>query len=102
MDLQKYRELAARAARRAGPGLFRIFAVYAGVLAVLSAVGYLLENPVYEWQAQVMQYVSAGNFDVPELPARALQGLLLSRLLEMLGWIVTAGWVALTLAAARG
>ncbi len=102
MGVIKYKEMAQRAARRAGPGLFRIFAIYAGVLAVLSAVGYLLENPFYEWQNQVMQYVSAGNFEVPELPGRAFQGVLLAWVLEFLSWVVTAGWVALTLAAARG
>ena len=36
MDLQEYRQKTREAALRAGPGLMKVFAVYAGVLAVLN------------------------------------------------------------------
>ena len=102
MDLQKYREMALRGSRRAGPGLMRIFVLYVGVLAVLSVLAYFLENPVYEWRELVLQYAAAGNPELPTVSPRAFQGILLARLMGFLGRIVTVGWVALSLGGARG
>ncbi len=102
MDLQRYKERAQEAARRVGPGLFRIFAIYVGVLAVLGILTYLMENPIYEWQSRVLQFAAAGNTQLPPMPDRARTGFLFAQALGLLGRVVTAGWVALTLRAVRG
>ena len=102
MDLQRYKERAQEAARRVGPGLFRIFAIYVGVLAVLGILTYLMENPIYEWQSRALQFAAAGNTQLPPMPDRARTGFLFAQALGLLGRVVTAGWVALTLRAVRG
>lgn len=102
MDLQQYRDEARQTAQRIGPGLVRIFAVYVGVLAVLNLLSYFLQNPMYDWYDLVRQYVAAGNFDLPLPPDRARIGFWLSNLLSLLGKVVTAGWVGVTLRSVRG
>ena len=102
MDLQKYKQKTREAALRAGPGLMKVFAIYAVVIALLNLLGYFLETPMYEWWMQVREYMLAGNTELPLPPARMQQGMALSLLLGLMGRIVTAGWVALTLNASRG
>ena len=102
MDLQEYRQKTREAALRAGPGLMKVFAVYAGVLAVLNLLGYFLNKPMYEWRMLIGEYVQEGDFSFPLPSARTYQSSLLSLLLGLLGRVVTAGWVALTLNASRG
>ncbi len=102
MDLLEYKQKAREAALRAGPGLVKVFAVYAGVLALLNLLAYFLETPMYDWMLRMREYVAAGNADVPLPSAKVHQGMALSLLLGLMGRIVTAGWVALTLNAARG
>ena len=62
MDMQEYREQAQKAALRAGPKLFKVFIIYALVMAVLNFVIYLLQEPFYEWQQICMQFVQANSF----------------------------------------
>lgn len=102
MDMQEYREQAQKAALRAGPKLFKVFIIYALVMAVLNFVIYLLQEPFYEWQQICMQFVQAGDFLLPEPSRRVTLGLLLAFLLALLGKVVTAGWVSVTLNASRG
>ena len=102
MDLLEYKQKAREAALRAGPGLVKVFAIYAGVLALLNLLAYFLETPMYDWMLRMREYVAAGNTDVPLPSAKVHQGMALSLLLGLMGRIVTAGWVALTLNAARG
>ena len=102
MDLLEYKQQAREAALRAGPGLVKVFAVYVGVLALLNLLAYFLETPMYDWMLRMREYVAAGNADVPLPSARVHQGMALSLLLGLMGRIVTAGWVGLTLNAARG
>ena len=102
MDLQKYKQKTREAALRAGPGLMKVFAVYAVVIALLNLLGFFLETPMYEWSMRVREYVQAGNMELPLPSARVHQGMALSLLLGLMGRIVTAGWVALTLNASRG
>ena len=102
MDLLEYKQKAREAALRAGPGLVKVFAVYVGVLALLNLLAYFLETPMYDWMLRMREYVAAGNADVPLPSARVHQGMALSLLLGLMGRIVTAGWVGLTLNAARG
>jgi uncharacterized membrane protein len=102
MDLMDYKQKAREAALRAGPGLLKVFAIYAGVLALLNLLGYFLETPMYEWMIRMREYISAGNAELPMPSAQVRQGMALSMLLSLLGRLVTAGWVALTLDASRG
>ncbi len=102
MDLQEYKQKTREAALRAGPGLMRVFAIYAVVIAVLNLLGYFLETPMYEWMLNLREYVQAGSAELPLPSARVHQGMLLSTVLSLLGRVVTAGWVALTLNASRG
>jgi len=102
MNLQDYRNKAREAALRAGPGLIKVFAVYAAVLAVLNLLSYFLEMPAFEWLQSVMEYAAAGDPDFPQPSARLRFGALLSVLLTLLGRVVTAGWIALSLNASRG
>ena len=102
MDVQKYKEQAKEMALKAGPGILRVFAVYVGVLAVLNLLMYFLETPFYEWSMSVRQYMAAGDFDVPLPSDRVRIGIWFSLLLTLLCQVVTAGWVGLTLRAARG
>ena len=102
MNLPEYKQKVREAALRAGPGLLKVFAVYAAVLALLNLLGYFLETPMFEWTLRVRDYIAAGNADLPLPTARVRQGMALALLLNLTGRIVTAGWVALTLNAARG
>ena len=102
MDLLEYKQKAREAALRAGPGLLKVFAVYAGVLALLNLLGFLLEKPFVDWQIQTWEYVKEGNMSFALPSARVHQGMALSLLLGLMGRVVTAGWVSLTLNAARG
>ena len=102
MDLQKYKQKTREAALRAGPGLMKVFAVYAVVIALLNLLGYFLETPFADWQIQTWEYVKEGNLAFPPPSARIYEGMALSLLLGLMGRIVTAGWVALTLNASRG
>lgn len=102
MELQEYREQAQKAAMRAGPRPFRIFIVYALVLSVLNFVGFLLLEPLAGWQTACYQFIAAGNYELPLPSASVVYGSLLSRLLALLGRVVTAGWVAVMLRITRG
>ena len=102
MDLQEYKQKTREAALRAGPGLMKVFAVYAVVLALLNLLVFLLETPMYEWLLRLREFVSAGNAELPLPSARVHQGMVLALVLTLLGRVVTAGWVALTLNAVRG
>ena len=102
MDLQEFRQKTRDAALRAGPGLMKVFAIYAAVLAVLNLVSYFLETPMYEWWISLREYVTAGNTELPLPSARVHQGMAFSLVLSLLGRVVTAGWVSLTLNASRG
>ena len=102
MSIQEYKDRAREMALKAGPRILKVFAVYAAVLAVLNLLGYFLETPFYEWMTELRQYVIAGNYDVPDLPARARGGVWFSLLLTLLGQVVTAGWTGVTLRADRG
>ena len=102
MDLQDFRQKTREAALRAGPGLMKIFAIYAGVLAVLNLLSYFLETPMYDWWISLREYMLAGNAELPLPSAQVHQGMALSLVLTLLGRVVTAGWVTLTLNASRG
>ncbi len=102
MDLQEYRLKARDAALRAGPGLMKVFIIYTVVLALLNLLVYFLETPMYEWMLRMREYVAAGNMEVPLPSARVHQGMAFALVLTLLGRIVTAGWVSLTLNAVRG
>ncbi len=102
MDLQEYKQQTREAAQRAGPGLMKVFVIYAAVLALLNLLVFLLETPMYEWFLRLRDYVSAGNAELPLPSARVHQGMALALLLTLLGRVVTAGWVRLTLNAVRG
>ena len=65
MDLQKFKQKTREAALRAGPGLMKVFAIYAVVIALLNLLGYFLETPMYEWWMQVREYMLAGNTELP-------------------------------------
>ena len=102
MDMQGYREQAQRAAMRAGPRLFKVFIIYALVLSVLNFVGLELSEPFYNWYMRCAQYVAAGDMMLPEIPRNAKIGMLLYLLLTLMGRVVTTGWIATVLTAARG
>ncbi len=102
MTIQDYKDRAREAALKAGPGILKIFAVYVGVLAVLNLLIYFLETPFYEWSMTVRQFVAAGDYDLPLPSDRVRSGIWFSLLLTLLGQVVSAGWVGLTLRAARG
>ena len=102
MDLRELRDDAQKAALRAGPGLFKIFVIYALVMSVLNFVIYLLQEPFYEWQQVCMQFVTAGDFLLPEPGRRVTAGLLLALVLALLGKVVTEGWISVMLHGARG
>ena len=98
----EYKELARRAALRAGPGYLKVFLIYAAILAVLNLVIYQLETPVYEWFSAANQYVMAGNFELPPFTRRLGGCLAFVLLLSFLGKTVTAGWLLASLRASRG
>ncbi len=102
MTIQDYKDRAREAALKAGPGILKIFAVYVGVLAVLNLLIYFLETPFYEWSMTVRQFVAAGDYDLPLPSDRVRSGIWFSLVLTLLGQVVSAGWVGLTLRAARG
>ncbi len=102
MDLLEYKQKAREAVLRAGPGLLKVFAIYAGVLSLLNLLAYFLETPMYDWMLRMREYASAGNMDMPLPSARVHQGMAFSLLLGLMGRVVTAGWAALTLNVARG
>ena len=102
MDLQKFKQETREAALRAGSGLMKVFAVYALVIAVLNLLGYFLETPFANWQLQMWEYVREGNMAFSPPSAHIYEGMALSLLLGLMGRVVTAGWVALTLNASRG
>ena len=102
MELQEFKQKTREAALRAGPRLMKVFAIYAGVLALLNLLCYFLETPMYEWMTSLREYALAGNMELPLPSARVHQGMALSLLLGLLGRVVTAGWVSLTLNVSRG
>lgn len=101
-QLQYYREQAQKAARRAGPKLFKVFTVFALICAVLNFLSYLLQTPAYRWQSTCQQYISAGNFDIPAPPLNAVYGTLFALVLGLLVQMFYAGWISVSLHAARG
>lgn len=102
MTVQDYRELARRAAGRAGPGYLKVFLIYTGILAVLNLLVYLLEAPLADWLQTSMQYLNAGNLELPQPSGRLLGSMALALALMLLGKTVTAAWVALSVRASRG
>lgn len=102
MNVQEYRQEVMDAAKRIGPGLYKVFAVYVVIMAVLSGLGLLLERGAYDWYALAYEYVTAGDLNIPEPSAQANAGVLLSWVLALTGSIVTAGWTAVVLRAVRG
>jgi len=102
MELQELKLKTREASLRAGPGLIKVFAIYAGVLALLNLLSYFLETPMYDWWISLREYMLAGNAELPLPSARVHQGMALSLLLGLLGRVVTAGWVSLTLNVSRG
>ncbi len=102
MDLMEYKLKARRLAERAGAGLVKVFAIYAAIIALLNLLGYFLEAPMYDWTLRIWEYAAEGNADIPLPSARVHQGMALALLLTLLGRVITAGWVALTLNVSRG
>ena len=102
MELQEFKQKTREAALRAGPGLMKVFAIYAVVIAVLNLLSYFLMTPTYEWDMNLWEYYQAGNFEIPMPSAQVYQGIALALVLALLGRVVTAGWVSVTLNASRG
>ena len=98
----EYKELARKAAGRAGPGYLKVFLIYAAILAVLNLVIYQLQNPIYDWLSSANQYIMAGNLELPPFTRRLGGCLGFMLLLSFLGKTLTAGWLFVSLKASRG
>lgn len=102
MSVLEYKELARRAAVRAGTGYLKVFLIYVGILAVLNLVIYQLETPVIDWLNAANQYQMAGDFALPAVTRRLGGCIAFMLLLSFLGKTVTAGWLLISLKASRG
>ena len=98
----EYKELARKAAGRAGPGYLKVFLIYAAILAVLNLVIYQLQSPIYDWLNTANQYLAAGNFELPAFTRRLGGCLGFMLLLSFLGKTLTSGWLFVSLKASRG
>lgn len=101
MNITEYRKEVQKAAEKAGPRLFKVFFIYLAILAVLSFLSYLLQSPYFDWQVRLMEYMQAGNHELPPLSSRIVWGVLLSWLLAMVSRIITFGWIRIALRISR-
>lgn len=102
MTVPEYRDLAQKAALRAGPAYLKIYAIYAVFSAILLFFSLQMQQRVMVWQDTVRQFILAGDPELPPITTEVLCYFGLALILLILAQVLRAGWFDITLRAVRG
>ncbi len=102
MDIKEIQEAVKKTLLNMGLKIYKVFLIYLGMLLVLNLMIYLLMKPIANYMVTVYEYVSNGNYDIPEAGGNLYIAMLLILIIALLSRLVTLGWDAVCLKASRG
>lgn len=102
MTTQDYRELAAKIAKKVGPRYMTVFLIQLGITVVLSVLLLVSQSPLTSWQEQALQYVKAGDMNLPPVTKELKLAFVIIWIISLLMRVIRTGWLNVSIRAARG
>ena len=102
LTVKDIQEAIKKALLNVGLKIYKIYAIYIGMLLVLNVVIFLLMQPIAKYSYSVYEYINNNNPNIPQMQGNLYISILFIFLLTLMSRILTIGWDAACLKASRG
>ena len=102
MEIKDIQETIRVSIKNVGIKIYKIFAIYVGILLILNIIVRELLQPISKYSLTVLDYLNNGNSDIPKMNNNIYFSILFLLIISLLIRLIAIGWSATCLKVSRG
>jgi hypothetical protein len=102
LNVKDIQEIIKKSLLNVGLKIYRIFAIYVGIIFVINIFIIMLYRPIWQYMNSVYVFINKGNYNIPDVSGSIYISMLFIFVMILLSRLVTLGWVAACLNISRG